>query len=575
MNIINSKFHRDELIISELNGKVLFVGKEAGPIIEHATYRAYSFKEGRFELDDTILSVSIINGKFKLSLENFVKRIDESDNNNWKIRTSSNDKHVPLTFSYTDDIALDTVYNGNTIKASKARDSEILSICLLNGHTYKFNASQRLFMIIRDNQCVYYNESITDDEITQLYLNEHWTSYYPDDTEKCKLSRNELFSFELPTILKEEDYLYTGFDTNETRIIIFSHKYSIDNKLYIIDHFKSIKKYSEILANLQSIENHLFKKSNRTHYQTEEHFIDTRHYQRAASSNVTILLTGESGVGKSRLAKEIHNISSNKTGPFIHVNCASIPSSLIESELFGYEKGAFTGARNNGKKGFFDLAKNGTIFLDEISELPRPFQGKLLEVLQSRQFFRVGGDKKIDTNARILTATNKSLIDEVNKGNFREDLYYRLYVFPIHIPPLRERHNELSNILKSIIPKIVEELRITNINYTDQLIDKIKQYDWPGNIRELENCLKRALIINEGAILNVDSLIIPTSRFKQGIMTLKEYRECAESKALEELMTRYSGDIETLVDILDISRAGLYEKLNKYDINRGVSYAKK
>ena len=195
--------------------------------------------------------------------------------------------------------------------------------------------------------------------------------------------------------------------------------------------------------------------------------------------NVTIVLTGESGTGKTYLAREIHKNGKRAEGPFVNVNCASIAYNLIESELFGYEEGAFTGARRGGKIGYFELAKGGTLFLDEISELPIKLQGKLLEVLQEETFYRVGGTRKISADVRLIVATNRNLEEMVKQGKFREDLYYRINVFPIHLPPLRERVDDLYSIIEDTLPNICERLEIEPLMLAQSALDKMKKYTWP------------------------------------------------------------------------------------------------
>lgn len=220
--------------------------------------------------------------------------------------------------------------------------------------------------------------------------------------------------------------------------------------------------------------------------------------KQVASSDSTILLQGESGTGKEMFAQAIHSHSNRNNGPFVAINCAAIPRDLVESELFGYEAGAFTGAKRGGRPGKFELVNGGTIFLDEIGDMPLETQVKLLRVLQQKQIIRVGGQKAIPIDIRVIAATNKDLGQEVERGNFREDLYYRLNVIPINIPPLRERGEDLVILASHMVEKLSRQLgkRLTGI--APEAMECLKKYPWTGNVRELVNVLERAVNIAAG-----------------------------------------------------------------------------
>lgn len=224
-----------------------------------------------------------------------------------------------------------------------------------------------------------------------------------------------------------------------------------------------------------------------------------------SETNATVLITGESGTGKEMLARYIHNISPNRRGPFIACNIAALPETLVESELFGHEKGAFTGA-NTRREGRFELANNGTLFLDEIGELTPAMQVKLLRVLQERQFERLGGKQMITVDIRVITATNRNLEEMVDNGQFRADLYYRLNIVNLELPPLRGRQDDIEILAKHFINKAAIKYGKTVPGTTKGFEEKLRQYRWPGNIRELENVMERAVVINNGPELDVDSL---------------------------------------------------------------------
>lgn len=293
--------------------------------------------------------------------------------------------------------------------------------------------------------------------------------------------------------------------------------------------------------------------------------------QKSAITNTTILLTGESGTGKSFLAKEIHKNSKRSQAPFVHVNCAAIPYNLIESELFGYEEGAFTGAKRGGRGGYFEMAEGGTLFLDEISEMPLPLQGKLLEVMQSKTYFRVGGTKKKTANVRIVAATNQDLHELVMERKFREDLYYRIHVFPIHLLPLREQKEAIQRIAADLIPDICNRLDVPQQVLSPDAVEKMVEYDWPGNIRELENVLEKACILSNGKVIYPEDIDI-SMNMNTGIktkeqMSLKQQRENFERNVIEKTLAMYEGSKTKTAKHLGIGRTSLFEKINKYGIN--------
>jgi two-component system response regulator AtoC len=227
--------------------------------------------------------------------------------------------------------------------------------------------------------------------------------------------------------------------------------------------------------------------------------------EKVADTPSTVLITGESGTGKELVAKALHENSSRAKGPFIKINCAAIPKTLMESELFGYEKGAFTGAVGS-KPGRFELADEGTLFLDEIGEIPVEMQVKLLRALQESEFERVGGIKTIKVDVRLITATNRDLEREIKSGNFREELYYRLNVVPLHIPPLRERRDDIALLCEHIIKKFNERLKKNVTGLEPAALERLSAYGWPGNIRELENVLERTLLFCDSTRISVADL---------------------------------------------------------------------
>ncbi len=288
-----------------------------------------------------------------------------------------------------------------------------------------------------------------------------------------------------------------------------------------------------------------------------------RTIEKISSTDVTALITGESGTGKELVARAIHYRSHQTAMPFVAVNCAAIPNELLESELFGYLKGAFTGA-NETRAGFFQTAEGGTIFLDEISNTSQSMQAKLLRVLQEKEFYMVGDKKPIKVSVRIIASTNVDLLHLVKKGNFREDLYYRLNVVNITVPPLRERGNDLFLLINFFLNKYAKEMDRKNIPaFTDRALDALKNYFWPGNVRELQNLIHHLIILNDEDNIDISDLL-PAIRYQ-----VSNIHTPAFNKTLNEIEQEYILNVLASVKnnkteaakILGIDRKTLREKL--------------
>ena len=290
--------------------------------------------------------------------------------------------------------------------------------------------------------------------------------------------------------------------------------------------------------------------------------------KRVADSKASVLITGESGVGKELISNAIHNLSSRKDKPMIRVHCAALTETLLESELFGHEKGAFSGAVAR-KRGRFELANGGTIFLDEIGEINQNVQIKLLRVLQDKKFERVGGEETIEVDVRVVAATNKNLLEEIKKGNFREDLYYRLNVVNIEVPPLRERKEDIPLLVAEFIKTFAKE----NSKQIEGLDNKTRSilynYDWPGNIRQLKNCIVSAVVMCQGNVITVDDLppgIVSTNENESIKIPIGIPMEEAEKIIITENLAYFKGNKSKTADVLQIGRKTLHRKIEEYKI---------
>jgi two-component system NtrC family response regulator len=290
-----------------------------------------------------------------------------------------------------------------------------------------------------------------------------------------------------------------------------------------------------------------------------------RTIEKIAPSDITTLLLGASGTGKERCAQALHELSSRAKGPLIAINCAAIPENLLESELFGYEKGAFTGAAKT-TPGKIEYADGGTLFLDEIGDLPMELQAKLLRFLQERVVERIGGRKEISVDVRILCATHQDLSALIERGQFREDLYYRISEIVIEIPPLLERQGDVLLLAKSFLKKLTDEYNSKVRDFSPDAIAALEAYTWPGNVRELESKIKRGVIMADGVQITTDDLQLGTTNAEPLPLNLKEVRENAERRAIIRAMSHCNQSITDAANVLGITRPTLYNLLEKLDI---------
>jgi two-component system NtrC family response regulator len=289
--------------------------------------------------------------------------------------------------------------------------------------------------------------------------------------------------------------------------------------------------------------------------------------RKVATSDAPVLVVGESGTGKELVAQAIHRLSPRKEGPFVVINCGAIPETLLESELFGHEKGSFTGAHIQ-RKGRIEAATGGTLFLDEIGELSLGLQVKLLRYLQEQTIERIGGREQIRVDARIITATNRDLKQAMRAGAFREDLYFRLAVVTIPMPLLREREGDVFMLAKAFLNRYAEEAKRRITGFTNQAMRAIENYSWPGNVRELENRIKRAVIMAEGNKISPADLELGMQHARDEFLNLKEAREAMEKEMILKALTKTKDNVTRAAGALGISRPTLYELMEKLGIER-------
>lgn len=354
------------------------------------------------------------------------------------------------------------------------------------------------------------------------------------------------------------DFLTKPFDTDRLSLLI---KRALENRRLMAE---NILLREELAQNLGLTE--IIGKSGKMKEATEL-------VQKVAASDTSVLLLGESGTGKELFARAIHYLSRRKDGPFVPINCAAIPRELLENELFGSERGAFTSSTAR-KMGKFEIAENGTVFLDEISDMDVALQAKLLRVLQEKKFERLGGTKTINVNVRVIAATNIDIKDAIRKKKFREDLFYRLSVFPITIPPLRDRRDDIPALADYFVERFCTEMNKRKKRLSVNSLALMDKYHWPGNVRELENTIERAIILCEAKTISPDHLAIRLAttaeiRVREGA-GLKEIAAQAQAEAEKSLIKRVlsqsRGNKKKTAEILKIDYTTLFEKLKKYGL---------
>jgi DNA-binding NtrC family response regulator len=299
--------------------------------------------------------------------------------------------------------------------------------------------------------------------------------------------------------------------------------------------------------------------------------------KRVAPTEARVLITGEPGTGKELVAKWIHHLSGRKDGPMVEVNCAAIPSELIDSELFGHEKGSFTGATKQ-RIGKFEQANGGTLFLDEIGDMSLSAQAKVLRALQENRISRVGGDRSIPVDVRVVAATNKDLIGQMEEHKFREDLYHRLSVILVPLPPLRERREDIPRIASQFSEQLSQRNGLPPKKFSENALDRLSQFEWRGNVRELLNVVERLLILSEGdqvEVRDVDRYVQPNGSSTGSINGLvdqfesfSDFRDQAEKLFIQHKLDQFDWNISKTAEAIGIQRSHLYNKMNKYEIER-------
>lgn len=342
--------------------------------------------------------------------------------------------------------------------------------------------------------------------------------------------------------------------------IVYTYSYSRD-----ITEIETLKRRNEQVAKTLSYYKEEFNEIKKYKYlyfknQKMEQIMEIA--DKVADLDVTVLIEGESGVGKNQLAYSLHKQSARSNKPFIEVNCGAIPESLFESEIFGYEEGAYTGAKRGGKEGSFELAKSGTLFLDEIGEMPLNLQVKLLSVLQNKRISRLGGTREIDIDCRIICATNQDLKKLVEQKKFREDLYYRLDVIKITIPPLRERKDEIEPLIEEFTREFNKKYNF-NKHFSSQMITWLRQRQWPGNVRELRNFIERTMITSNEDIINLITEENQNNDNSDKITPLTVYLEAIESDYIKRMYSKFPNSI-ALAKALKISQSTANRKIQKY-----------
>ncbi len=426
-----------------------------------------------------------------------------------------------------------------------------------------------------------------------VYINDQCADYIKVDKEKSigKYITNVFPASNMHNMLKGKNKYNTNFYFTDGRMSISTQvQLQEDNEVVgvleydMIQDVAALDRLLEMYAVTLKEEMEYFKEQVRTFKNTKysmdniigssDKIRELKHQiELAAASNSTILISGETGTGKELVAHSIHNLSARAFHNFVKVNSAGMAESLIESELFGYEEGAFTGAKKGGKKGKFETADKGTLFLDEINQMPMSIQPKLLRALQEGEITPVGGEEDIDVNVRIVAATNHDLRELVGKGEFREDLYYRLNVFPIVIPPLRERLEDIPELVEHRVQELNRELG-KNISHIEPEVYKhLQEYDWPGNIRELQNRIEAAMNYATGDVLKVEHFnfrvdnsrinLDAVNRFDNPIEAVKKE---AERKLINEVLIKFDYNKTKTAEYLKIPRTLLYQKMKRLGI---------
>jgi len=565
----SDKLKKDDLVFIVDNK----VGEDDGEL-DYKSFEKIGIYDKNLKKGDSILAFGIYKSSNNHVNENY-KIIEVSDQSG--------------------EVYLDGVYRGLKYRLSIDYSKKILGINI-NDTIYSMNYRYAVghMVIIRNNELVFYqskgytarNESLryileervfrekgknaqAINPIGDFIFNVHERNNEMDKFYRCATKEDNIVTNEFMNI--------NGIATLSSIIPLYSE----ENKIGAILRVEDITELKEVieernvlLKNLKRTEKLLedenIARSFKKFQGVSAHINDIKKIAyKSSKTDSTVLILGESGTGKSTLAEEIHNISNRKNNKFLHINCASLPESLLESELFGYEGGSFTNSRKSGKPGLFELANNGTVFLDEIGEMPLKIQGKLLNFLQNKTFYRIGGIEEIKVDTRIICATNKNLEQLIKEKEFREDLYYRINIIPIYIEPLRNRIEDIPLLVDKLIENLSKKLKKEPITMTREAMNKLMCLSWLGNIRELENVLERTISLNDSNVIySKDILVYNTKNETKEINeSLKVSLEEAEKKIIINCLRAYKGNIKACLNILEVGKTSFYDKLKKYNIN--------